>query len=79
MLIEQRNLSVNRQGVISKQCKLCGKDLQGSYCMDTTCTVGIGDYRQLALGKQHYRYKHINYIGRLDRLNKSCIGIGIAD
>ena len=27
VLIEQRNLSVNRQGVISKQCKLCGKDL----------------------------------------------------
>ena len=38
--------------------------------MDTTCTVGIGDYRQLALGKQQYRYRHIGYIGRLGRLNK---------
>ena len=46
--------------------------------MDTTCTVGIGDYRQLALGKQHYRYR-ADYIERLSRLNKSCIGIGIAD
>ena len=44
-----------------------------------TCTVGIGDYRQLALGKQQYRYRHIDYIERLGRLNKSCIGIGIAD
>ena len=45
--------------------------------MSTTCTVGIGDCRQLALGKQHYRYRHIDYIERLGRLNKSCIGIGI--
>ena len=38
-------------------------------------SIGIGDYRQLALGKQHYRYRHvaIDYIGRLGRLNKSCI------
>ena len=35
-------------------------------------SIGIGDYRQLALGKQHYRYRHIDYIGRLGRLNKSC-------
>ena len=61
--------------------------------MDTACTVGIGDYRQLALGKQHctedYRYRHI--ICTLSRLMEDyiyhaactacielCIGLGIA-
>ena len=76
MLIEQRNLSVNRQGVISKQCKLCvGQPLHGYYMYSRH----IGDYRKLALGKQHYRYRHMDYVGRLGRLNKSCIGIGIVD
>ena len=47
VLIEQRNLSVNRQGVISKQCWLCGNRPQPvsmmGLCMDIACLATMDD------------------------------------